>query len=165
MLLSTIASVATLVLFIFYFIGRGITIFAVKKLWKDKVIMRENINESFGVVDEVPGDRGFDEEPYGFLVSKEGIRFLKVYSMEIIEREPYEIRKDLIFQHEFLNINEAIAIYTMPGEIFATLIFEYYTFDYMKVEFGWRDNLKNGGFSELVQPKHTVKSFLYYMLR
>ena len=165
MVLSTIASVATLVLFICYFIGRGITIVTVKKVWKDKVTMGEGNDEAIGVVDEVSGDRSFDEEPYGYLVSKEGIRFLKVYSVEIIEEEPFEIRKDLVFQRDFLNVNEAVAIYAMPGEIFATLIFEYYTFDYMKVEFGWKDNLKNGVFSEFVQPRHTMKSFLYYLLR
>ena len=35
----------------------------------------------------------------------------------------------------------------------------------MRVEIEWRDNLKNGVFMENAIPKHTWKSFLYFLCR
>ena len=55
-ILSDLASWATLILFFFYFIGRIITICTVKKLWKDKVIFTDELNNQYGVVDEIDVD-------------------------------------------------------------------------------------------------------------
>ena len=45
--ISLFSSIATLILFVFYFIGRIITIISVKRVWKDKVIIDGIKNMNF----------------------------------------------------------------------------------------------------------------------
>lgn len=161
-MLGEIASIATLVLFVFYFVGRGITIFMVRKLWKDKIVQGETDYSQYHLVDSI----GKEEDPiYGALISQEGIRDLHVYEMtEDAQGIPRKRGKE-IYNRNFLNIDEGIAIRRMSGDLFPTLQIEYLSYDYMKVSLEWRDNLKNGVFSEMVHPRHTVRSFFYYLLR
>lgn len=164
-MLSDIASIATLILFLFYLIGRCITILTVNHLWKDKVIIGNCEDTNYGAIEEIRDYNNKNDQPYGYLVSKQGIRDLKVYSAEFIE-DSFGTRKgSLLLQVDFLNIDEAVAFYVMPGDLYPTLFVEYTTLDYMKVSLEWKVNLKSGVFSEFVRPKHTIKSFFYYFLR
>lgn len=162
--ISLVSSVATLILFVFYFIGRIITIFSVKQIWKDKVIIGIQDESEYEIVDYVGVEEGTDNL-YGVLISREGIRDLKVYEVTCSE-EGLRIQKGQeLFSKDFLNIDQAIGFYVETGDLFPTLIIEYKTFDYMKVRLEWRDNLKSGVFSEFIQLKHTIKSFCYYLFR
>lgn len=167
--LSDLASWATLILFFFYFIGRIITICTVKKLWKDKVIFKNELNDEYGVVDEIDNE-GYAEClspcPYcGYLVSVEGMRNIKVYSTETDYDAGTTSKGKLLYERNFLNIDEAIKINVETGELAPTLIIEYDTMEYMRVELEWIDNKKNGVYSELVVPKNTVKSVVYRLLK
>ena len=71
----------------------------------------------------------------------------------------------LLYERDFLNINQAIRVNIETGEIIPTLIIEYETIEYMKVKLEWIDNMKNGVYSELVTPKNTLKSVLYKLLK
>ena len=162
--LSLISSVATLILFIFYFIGRIITIASVKRIWRDKIIIGTHNYEKYDIVDEVVVGENANAR-YGLLLSKEGIRDLKVYDVTCDEDNLPIKRGALLLEKPFINVDHAVAFRVEPGELFPTLIIEYLTFDYRKVRIEWRDNLKTGVFSEFIQPKHTLRSFCYYLFR
>ena len=116
----------------------------------------------YGVVEEV----GNACNPvYGLLTTSSGIRDIRIYETEVDERGLPTKKGKQIFSHRFLNVRQAIAIKEMTGDLFPTLFIEYQTFDYMKVDLEWRDNLKSGVYSEFVVPHHTLKSFLYYLCR
>ena len=153
-MLSEIASIATLALFIIYFIGRIITIFTVKRVWTDEVIFDEKRYDNYGIVEEVGNTNNCI---YGLLITNTGIRNVRFY--EVTEdKHGFPVEKGRhIFQKQFLNVHQAIAIKEMTGDLFPTLIIEYHTFDYMRVRLEWRDNLKSGVFSEFVTPCHTMK--------
>ena len=171
--LSDFASIATLFLFVIYVVGRVIAVLSVNRLVRDEVLLNyQNQSipkewERYGIVDDIFwGDKGSEEIPWGLIVSNEGIRNLKAYSVKIDKRSQLPTKKgDEVFSKNFLNINQAIAIHVEPGELFPSLIVEYESFDYMKVRFQWRDNLRNGVFSELIESRHTLKSFFYYFLK
>ena len=162
--ISLFSSIATLILFVFYFIGRIITIISVKRVWKDKVIIDALDYEKYEIIDDVGVDEKTDRR-YGILLSKEGIRDLKVYAVTCDENNLLTKKGNLLYINPFINIDQAIAFCVETGDLFPTLIIEYTTFDYMKVRIEWRDNLKSGVFGEFIHPKHTLKSFCYYLFR
>lgn len=163
---TDLATFATLILFLFYFIGRIITICTVKKLWRDKVILSKTLSNEYGVVDEVDSDVcEYDFHFCGYLVSIEGMRNIKIYTTDLSNIEKTIHRGELIYQRDFLNINEALKINIETGELFPTLFIEYETMDFMRVSLSWQDNLKNGVFSEMVIPQNTFRSVLYKLLK
>lgn len=163
---SFIASITTLILFALYITGRIITILNVKHLWKDKIIFIKSKDYSkYDIVEDFSLSPQEEAEYYGLLISKEGICNLKIYA-PALDQDGIPSRKgDLIFKYPFLNIDQAIAISTMTGDLFPSLYLEYDRMDYMHVVIEWRDNLKNGVFSEIPVSKHTWKSFFYYFCR
>lgn len=165
-IITDLATLATLILFLFYFVGRIITICTVKKLWRDKVIFSEINRNEYGIVDEV-GDKpcGCNFHFCAYLVSAEGMRNIKIYTADLSNIDEGVCKGELIYQRDFLNIDQGIKINIETGDIFPTLFIEYETMDFMNVSLKWNDNLKNGVFSEMVVPKNTVRSVLYKLLK
>jgi len=159
------SSIATLILFCIYFIGRIITILSVKRIWRDKVIIGSNDYSQYDIVDIVGSEENPEPTISGILLSREGMRDVRVYSVMADGNGLLTQKGNMIYTNKFLNIDQAIAIAIMTGDLFPSLIIEYTSFDFMKIHMEWRDNLKNGVYSELVRPIHTVKSFLYYLFR
>ena len=166
-IISLLGSLASIILFIVYVVGRGITIIMVERLWKDKIYTGCMDYSSFSIVDSVGiQGQGFQRDTIqGVLVSKEGIRNLRVFNVKEDRNRIPCVKGEEIYKLDFLNIDEALAFYVETGELFPALIIEYEAFDYMKVRIEWRDNLKSGVHSEEIRPRHTVKSFLYYFCR
>lgn len=165
--ISFLGSLASIILFLIYIIGRGITIIAVDRLWRDKIYTGDRDYSVFNVIDSVSvSDYIFQQDAIqGVLVSKEGIRNIKVFRVkEDINKIPC-IKDRLIYEKDFLNIDEALSFYVETGDLFPTLLIEYEAFDYMKVNIEWRDNLINGVHSERIRPKHTLRSFFYYFCK
>lgn len=169
---SNVSAIATMILFSFYLAGRVITILSVSKIWKDKIVIGSEDYSKYDIIDEVDivdkekeDNLEKEDEIQGVIVSKEGIRNIKIYDV-VPDEEGLMLQKgDLIYSKDFINIDQAIGIHVCTGDLFPTLIIEYITFDYMKVRIEWRDNLKSGVFGEFIRPRHTLKSFLYYFLR
>lgn len=161
-IITDLATYATLILFLFYFVGRIITICVVKRLWHDKVVFSEIDGDKYGVIDEV-GE--CDPSFCAYLVSAEGIRNIKIYTTDLSNIATGVRKGEIIYRRDFMNIDQAIKININTGDLFPTLIIEYETMDFMKVSLEWRDNLKNGVFSEMVVPKNTLRSVLYKLLR
>lgn len=82
--ISFLGSLASIILFIIYVIGRGITIITVKRLWRDKIYTGYRDYDEFNIIDSVTiKDCAFQRETVqGVLESKEGIRNLKIFSVK-----------------------------------------------------------------------------------
>lgn len=93
------------------------------------------------------------------------MRNIKIYTADLSNIDEGVCKGELIYQRDFLNIDQGIKINIETGDIFPTLFIEYETMDFMNVSLKWNDNLKNGVFSEMVVPKNTVRSVLYKLLK
>lgn len=168
-MLGNIASIATLLLFVIYFIGRAITVIAVKNVVKEKFVLdvTQDELELYSVVDDVYDDNSSPEDKdfTGLILSVEGVRNIRIYSVREDSDGIMHLRGKEIYRRDFLNVGQALAIHKITGDLYPTLFIDYETINYMKVNIEWSDNLKNGVFSEQVYPKHTLKSILYLMCR
>lgn len=164
MTLGDIASIATLILFAFYFIGRIITIARNRYVFTDELRMMgaEFDNKEFDIVEV------FDLEKEAnntfILTSRQGIYDLVVYQ-KLYDKECNKIgRKKLEkYKYNFLNIGQSLAFRVTPPELFTKYEVEYYTPDYKRVNIELWDNPKNGVLSESAKPKNTFKSIMFHL--
>lgn len=165
-MLGDVASVATLVLFVIYFLGRLITIINEESICYDTIsYVSDDVCNISDIIDT------FETDSDGYitaivLTSKQGINDIKVYEL-FYDKELNEIknRKTVVATCDFLNVGQSFAIKTQIPEIIPRYRIEYITHDFRKVEFDILDNMKNGVVSEMIRPKHTLKSVLYYFFR
>ena len=167
-IISLIASIATLILFIIYFIGRYWTIKATRWVCEEKItVLHENneINE-YNIVD------GFDLS-YShkelvpstiILTSVQGIYDFKIYECE------YDLvkgitSKEVIHSVDFVNIGNSIEIIAYLPDDRPEYLIEFTTNDYRKVTKELVDNLKSGVISEFYTAEHTRKSIFYYLFK
>jgi len=171
---SNIASGATLILFGIYFIGRIVTIVIEKDMQYDEISyekMKYGFSRHYDIVDQLTiSEPNLTEENYNCIVltSKQGIRNIKIYSLEYdyenLEQKPKQ--EQLIGECKFLNIGQSYAIYANVNETFAGHRIVYETHDLKQVTFDIVDkDMVNGVASFLSQPKHTWKSIVYYLFR
>ena len=171
-MLGDIASIATLILFVIYFIGRAITIGIEKNLCTEKISFEadQDIYNRYDIVEEVSTgdapDSDADMRATIILTSTQGIWNIKIYQIAY-DDDFNEIKKisKCIEAYDFLNIGQSYVIKTFVPEIIPRYRIEYRTQDMKKVTFDIAENLKNGVISELLVPKHTVKSLVYYLFR
>lgn len=165
MSLGDIGSIATLILFVIYFIGRIMTIFIVKKLYYDEIdlITIDTNRDNYNIVSTYTLTE--NAETSFIITSRQGIFDLKIYKYlyddEVFEQKGVEH----IYTHEFLNINESIELETFVSETISLFKVEYLTSDYKKVSFDIIDYTQAGIITQFVEPKLTLRSFLYYLFR
>ena len=168
-MLSNAASIATLVLFAIYFIGRFITIFRMQELEPIDLILTDTKFDrmKYQIVDEFLYDIPPEGEVWPILVlrSISGIRSLVLYEYQY-DNELNVIDKKVVSRRsKLVNIGQSIVFYTGLPELVPMYEIEYETMDYRKVVFPVVDNMKSGVLTEFMVPKHTVKSVLYYFFR
>lgn len=172
-MIGDMASIATLILFVIYFVGRTITVFMEKQICYDEIsFLSSREPDKYDIIEEV-NTIAWDDDNWSagnitmvVLTSKQGIRNIKVY--EIAYDDNYnEIEDGLkeIDKCDFLNVGQSFAIITELPELIPKHRIVYYTQDFKKVTFNISDNLKSGVASEMLQAKHTLKSILYYLFR
>lgn len=164
MVFSCIASGATLILFIIYFIGRFMTIKKSKSTFLDKVTVElsETPKGEYDIVESFK----LEDNPYNsfILTSREGIYSLTVFKL-IKDKELNTIGRTEIHKCDFLNIGQSLEFLINDLDIGPSFEIEYYTPDYRIVTISLWSNLKNGVVSESAFPKHTWKSYMYYFFR
>lgn len=163
-MIADLASIATLILFVFYFIGRIITIFNNEKIYTDLITIesKDFYDDRMQIVEEWK----LEEDYYNkvFLTTTEGIRDIRLFEYRY-DSEMNEIGKTLIKEKKFLNVGHTIEIQTTIPEIRAKYKLVYTTQDFKQVTYVMLGNMKNGVTSELVKPLHTTKSVMYYLFR
>ena len=166
MILGDIASIATLVLFVFYFVGRAIAIVRNRNVFLDDIrIEHSDFDQS--KLDIVECFK-LEPNPYNafVLTSEQGIYDLSVYQILYDEDCHRTGRKKVEgFTYDFLNKGQSLAFFLTSPELFVTYEVEYYTQDYKKVTISLWDNPKNGVMSESAIPQNTFKSVMYNLVK
>lgn len=166
MSLGDAASLVTLVLFVFYILGRIWTI------QREKILIYESfeVENRQQLPDNIEDSNlFFDIDPMGEILSiVSTVPILKVNVFEIHYNEEMKLQNvNLVFSNN-VPINANIPMYfkvTIP-DILPAYKIQFQRFDYVKVSFNVGFNGKFGGMSPGgYKIQHTIKSFLYYMLR
>lgn len=171
-MLGNISAIATLTLFIIYFIGRVITIFMERDICHDEIkFLPIDHMDKYDIVEELEtftiNENMQEEFPSTvILTSKQGIRNISVFEL-VYDNELNEMKKSAktITTYDFLNIGQSFAIKTFVPELIPRYRIVYHTQDFKKVTLNISENLKSGVASEMLHPKHTFKSVFYYLFR
>ncbi len=166
-MLGDIASIATLILFIIYFIGRIITILIEKNIKFENIDVYDNENK-------IPQNLKIVEE---FKCSEDSMEILiitptiKSYNNVVIYECKYnesnnklEKTKTLYSIGKVYNDN-SIRIDTILSCGIPRYIIEFERSDYMKGRLISQCNGKNGVQEEMLEFSHTFKSIIYYLFR
>lgn len=163
--ISYLSSIATLILFILYFIGR---------IWvinKNKKLLFENFElEYTESADKVERKNQYDLGGLELITisSPQGLNWVKVYKVkfDIKKNKMVIAEKEPVVYHKFLNVNEKIYIKdTVPCGMPVYRI-EYERFDYIQGGFDISlDGMYGGLYKNAFKIKLTIKSFLYYICK
>ncbi|WP_138860229.1 hypothetical protein [Exiguobacterium mexicanum] len=160
--ISFFSSVVTLMLFLFYLIGRYLLVRKVETFITESidVVYTSNAeNQKNNIVDVI--ELGEDHSETVYLSSIEPMRYIKFYE--------YDFDKDKRgkFIAEYLNLKneQVLEVRTYLPEGIPNYILEYQRFDYVKGKLSLGENGKNGLLLENLELKHTAKSLLYYLVK
>ncbi len=162
--ISDSASVATLILFVIYFVGRVITIVKQRNIYNDRLeILLANDEQ---VENNIVEDFYLEDNPYNVFIitSVQGIWELKIYRNQLDENFNTQ-GQEKVAERSFLNMGQSVAIHLTIPEMISSFCVEYITCDFKKVHLELVYNMKSGVLSEIVRPSHTWKSILYYLFR
>lgn len=164
MSLGDYASIATLILFVFYFIGRIIIIVRNRNIFLDEIKILD-VDCEGGRLDIVESFE-LENEPYNsfILTSKNGIYNLSVYKI-IYDDELSRLGREKLMdcKYKFLNSGQSLAFSLTVSDVLPTYEVEYFTPDYKKITIELWDNPKNGVMSESVRPKNTFRSIMFHI--
>lgn len=160
--ISFVSSVATLILFVLYFIGR---------IWvinKNSLLLFENFELDYQHDSTVEYKNLYDIGGNELITisSQQGFNWLKVYEIEYKENKMYLTRKKLAMTHKLLNINEKLYIKIDVPCGRPRYWVEYERFDYIRGRFyigfdGRFGGLHAGNFKN----RKTLKSYFYYICK
>lgn len=163
-IISAISSIVTLVLFVFYFVGRA---------WNINLKMKEKL-EKFDI--EYIADAEIDEKENEYnlggneqlkIVSDNPINWIKVYNVEYNgETNSFEWSDKELCQHSYLHACEAIYFNIAIPEGIPDIGIKFERSDYIQGSFIVGYDGRFGGMHPVdYMLKNTVKSILYYMLK
>ncbi|MGE4353320.1 MAG: hypothetical protein AB7D36_04455 [Oscillospiraceae bacterium] len=167
--LGDIASVATLILFVFYFLGRIWTIQKAKALMLEEFDL-ENINYGEDLEDD--RENYYDFGDGGEIISirsKLPILWFHViaikYDSKFRDRTPRRA-KPVVNHHTLLRENEPIYLRMDIPDVLPVYKVRFQRFDYVVVSFDIGYNGRFGGMSPVnYHLSHTFKSFCYYLFK
>lgn len=160
-IIGMLSSIATLILFLVYLIGKY---FSIKK---QEVLLSETINVCYGsdATVKVRGsiDIGEDTSEEIYISSSEPLRYVRLCL--------YDVEKDLdkqnkSFEKEYSNLKngQVLQVNTYLACGAPVYYVEYQRFDYVIGRFVLAENGKNGDLMEQLHIKHTRRSILYYLV-
>jgi hypothetical protein len=163
-IIANIASIATIILFIFYFIGRFIIIKKEKNGIYEQIDLyitnSENIFKKYKIVDEIVLDENSSE--YMIITPTEKMyNWIKIYKYNGNEL----VKEECLWSKDNLSKNHSIKIKAYIVERVPKYIIKFERSDYMTGEIFVVHNGKNVIQEEMIKCKHTLKSILYYVLK
>lgn len=162
--LGDIASIATLILFVFYFVGRVLTIIRNRDIFSDELKIESADFNKEGI--DIVETFDIEDNPYNafILTSKQGIYDLTVYKIIYDDKFNRIKRIELKeYKYGFLNLGQSLEFRITSPEFLTTYEVEYYTPDYKRVTIALWDNPKNGVMSESANPKNTFRSIMFHL--
>lgn len=166
-MLSDIASIATLILFVIYFIGRVITIIIEKNIKYEKIeryFSEKEIPKDLKIIDDFKCDE-FSNDILIIIPTTKSYNWVKIYECNYNEEKNILKKTKKIYNSERIYNDHALRINTIITCGIPNYILEFERCDYMKGELILQENGKNGIEEELLVFKHTFKSILYYLFR
>lgn len=156
------SSVVTLLLFLFYLIGRYLLVRKVETFITESIDVTYTFdaeNQKNNIVDVIELGENLSETVY--LSSIEPIRYIKFYEYD------FEGNRKGKFIDEYLNLRneQVLEVRTYLPDGIPNYILEYQRFDYVKGKLLLSENGKTGLLVENLELKHTVKSLLYYLVK
>ena len=160
------ASIATLVLFVMYFIGRIITLVIEKKVIFEKIDIyfdREEIPNNIKITDEYSCEN--NEEIVVITPHEKSYNWLVIYECRYDEKKNKLIKvKELEKFENIINDTSVIICATVTCGIPKYCI-EFERSDFIKGTIPLQCNGKNSIEEEMISYRHTFKSFIYYLFR
>lgn len=166
-MLSDIASIATLILFVIYFIGRIITIIIEKNIKYERIeryFKEEEIPKDLKIIDDYKCDE-FSQDILIIIPTTKSYNWVKIYECRYNEKTNRLEKVNKIYNSERIYNDHALRIDTTITCGIPNYILEFERCDYMNGELILQENGKNGIEEELLIFKHTFRSILYYLFR
>lgn len=158
---GNLASVATLILFVMYFIGRSWSTFQIKNEVAEK--LDRDMKNDFKVIDEF--DIGENTEGKVYLTATNTLRSVKIYESLFSDKKGKVTKGKLYMNCGCLRNGFTFQFNTYLVEGIPQYMLEYQSNDFTKGVLYFAENGKNGIVEELIYKKHTLRSVLYYLFK
>ena len=166
-MIGDLASIATLMLFVIYFIGRCITIYMEKQIKYESIDIYDDekkITKNEKIVEEFTSD----DKYFNVLIIKpleKSFKWFRIYKNIYDDENNFIIKREKIYECTNIYNRHVIRIYIKLSEIFPQYTIEFQRSDYMVGKIDMSENLKNGVQEEMLKYTHTLKSIIYYLFR
>lgn len=166
-MLGDLASIATLILFVIYFIGRFITIFIEKQIKYESIDIydtEKNIKENEKIVEEFK----CDDKYFNILIIKpteKSFKWFRIYENIYDDKNNFVTKKEKIYECNNIYNGHAIRVDAELAETFPRYTIEFKRSDYMIGKLNLSGNFKNGVQEEFLKYNHTFMSVIYYLFR
>lgn len=165
-MLGNIASIATLILFVIYFIGRIISLIIEKKVIYEKIdiyIKEEDIPKDLKISDEYRCEH--EGEILIITPYEKSYNWLAIYECKYNEKNKNFKKVKELKKFEKIMNNTSIRIDTVITCGIPLYIIEFERSDFIKGILILQSNGKNGIQEEMLTFHHTWKSVIYYLFR
>lgn len=160
-IISTLASVASLILFVIYFIGRFCNVFQIKNEIYEK--LDRETKEDFKIVDEFDIGEYTSEKVY--LTATHTLRNVKIYECSFSQERKKVKKGKLYMKCGSLRNGFTFQFNTYLSECIPTFMLEYQSNDFTKGKLLFAENGKNGIIEEQIYKTHTFRSILFYFFK
>lgn len=164
-LIGQISSMATLILFMFYFVGRGITLSLERKLKYEnfEIYYGDKFPENIKIVDEYNVGNNTIESL--IITSEKELNWIKVFEFYYNKKNKDFKKGKLVVEHKHLRSSHSIKINTYLPCGIPQYILEFQRYDYLNGTLKLAENGENGIVDVNIEMHHTLKSILYYLVR
>jgi hypothetical protein len=163
--ISEISSIATLILFGLYFIGRILTMHVERNIRNIRVesYYKDMPFDNYDIVDE----EMIDECDYeGIIITPlSDLNYIRIVKCIWNEKKGKLIEGKVIYEYKNLITDYSLLVKIALPCGMPTYKLYFQRCDYMKGEMYIAENGKNGILSEGLKMKHTIKSRIYYIVR
>ena len=165
--ISEIASIATLILFVIYFIGRIISIIVEKSIKYEIVDLfnkEDELKESMKIVDEYRCTENYSNI---IIITPKGkaYNWIKIYECNYNERKNSIVKTKLLYKTDRIYNDTSFRLNTIVSCGIPQYVIEFERSDYMKGILYTQCNGKNGIQEEILEFKHSLRSVLYYLFK
>ena len=167
-IISLVASLATLLLFIFYFVGRIWSIRIRKNEVHEKVVFLENDldEQELDILINRKLFYSFGDEVVAKIIFEQPIRWVKVCKTDHIYSDEQSVQEDIVL-HTVTDLSAGSVFYvqaTIP-DVFQPYWIEYERYDYSRARIFLVYSGLSGNMAMITNLALTVKSWAYYLIR
>ncbi len=163
-MIGDLSAIATLILFIFYFLGRIWSLRINKKFLYEKIELDGLANDEYKNQKrfyKINGDEVLK------IVSAQYLNWIKIYSVSYsLKKQKFHKKTELIQTISDININEPIYISVIIPEGIPNIMIKYQRFDYIIGEFLVKFDGRGIGYSgKDYKFKNTLNTYIYYLVK